>query len=112
MSYQWFAGTSGELGTSARGAEIVADAAYEVRTPDGQGLNGQTVIDEDDGAALVRLEAEVLIGERVRERELVSGLEKFYSEPANAVIPVGSAIRPMAAIDTTPDRNLPTGVIG
>ena len=25
--------------------------------------------------------------------ELVSGLERFYSEPANAVIPVGSAIR-------------------
>ena len=25
--------------------------------------------------------------------ELVSGLEKFYSDPANAVIPVGSAIR-------------------
>jgi hypothetical protein len=25
--------------------------------------------------------------------ELVSGLEKFYSEPANTVIPVGSAIR-------------------
>jgi hypothetical protein len=25
--------------------------------------------------------------------ELVSGLEKFYSEPANLVIPVGSAIR-------------------
>lgn len=25
--------------------------------------------------------------------ELVSGLEKFYSEPANSVIPVGSAVR-------------------
>jgi len=25
--------------------------------------------------------------------ELVSGLEKFYSEPANTVIPIGSAIR-------------------
>jgi len=25
--------------------------------------------------------------------ELVSGLEKFYAEPANAVIPVGSAVR-------------------
>ena len=25
--------------------------------------------------------------------ELVSGLERFYSEPANAVIPIGSAIR-------------------
>jgi hypothetical protein len=25
--------------------------------------------------------------------ELVSGLEKFYSDPANAVIPVGSAVR-------------------
>lgn len=31
----------------SRKPEIVADAAYEVLTTDGQGLNGQTVIDED-----------------------------------------------------------------
>ena len=31
----------------SRKPEIVADAAYEVLTTDGQSLNGQTVIDED-----------------------------------------------------------------
>jgi citronellol/citronellal dehydrogenase len=33
--------------TVSRKPEIVADAAYEVLTTDGQSLNGQTVIDED-----------------------------------------------------------------
>lgn len=30
---------------------------------------------------------------RISGFELVSGLEKFYAEPANSVIPVGSAVR-------------------
>jgi hypothetical protein len=40
-----------------------------------------------------RTERQTSTAGKVSGFELVSGLEKFYGEPANAVIPVGSAIR-------------------
>jgi len=40
-----------------------------------------------------RTERQTSTAGKVSGFELVSGLEKFYAEPANAVIPVGSAIR-------------------
>jgi hypothetical protein len=40
-----------------------------------------------------RTERQTSTAGKVSGFELVSGLEKFYSDPANAVIPVGSAIR-------------------
>jgi len=40
-----------------------------------------------------RTERQTSTAGKVSGFELVSGLEKFYSEPANAVIPLGSAIR-------------------
>src|SRR3954470_18274486 len=41
----------------------------------------------------VRTERSTSTAGKVTGFELVSGLEKFYSDPANAVVPVGSAIR-------------------
>lgn len=40
-----------------------------------------------------RTERQTSTAGKVSGFELVSGLERFYSEPANSVIPVGSAIR-------------------
>jgi hypothetical protein len=40
-----------------------------------------------------RTERQTSTAGKVTGFELVSGLEKFYSDPANTVIPVGSAIR-------------------
>ena len=40
-----------------------------------------------------RTERQTSTAGKVSGFELVSGLEKFYSDPANAAIPVGSAIR-------------------
>jgi len=40
-----------------------------------------------------RTERQTSTAGKVSGFELVSGLEKFYSEPANTVIPLGSAIR-------------------
>jgi hypothetical protein len=40
-----------------------------------------------------RTERQTSTAGKVTGFELVSGLEKFYSDPANALIPVGSAIR-------------------
>ena len=40
-----------------------------------------------------RTERQTSTAGKVSGFELVSGLEKFYAEPANTVIPVGSAIR-------------------
>ena len=41
----------------------------------------------------VRTERQTSTSGKLSGFELVSGLERFYSEPANTVIPVGSAIR-------------------
>lgn len=41
----------------------------------------------------VRTERQTSTSGKVSGFELVSGLERFYSDPANTVIPVGSAIR-------------------
>jgi hypothetical protein len=41
----------------------------------------------------VRTERQTSTAGKVSGFEIVSGLEKFYSDPANAPIPVGSAIR-------------------
>jgi hypothetical protein len=41
----------------------------------------------------VRTERQTSTSGKVSGFELVSGLERFYSEPANTVIPIGSAIR-------------------
>jgi hypothetical protein len=41
----------------------------------------------------VRTERQSSTSGKLSGFELVSGLERFYSEPANSVIPVGSAIR-------------------
>ena len=41
----------------------------------------------------VRTERQSSTAGKVSGFELVSGLEKFYSDPANSLIPVGSAIR-------------------
>ena len=40
-----------------------------------------------------RTERQSATAGKVTGFELVSGLEKFYSDPANAVVPIGSAIR-------------------
>jgi hypothetical protein len=40
-----------------------------------------------------RTERQTSTAGKVTGFELVSGLERFYSDPANAVIPIGSAIR-------------------
>jgi hypothetical protein len=44
-------------------------------------------------ALAVRTERQTSTAGKVSGFELVSGLEKFYSDPANVLIPVGSAIR-------------------
>ncbi|MFP5245587.1 MAG: hypothetical protein ACLGH0_02750 [Thermoanaerobaculia bacterium] len=41
----------------------------------------------------VRTERQTSTSGKVSGFELVSGLERFYSDPANTVIPIGSAIR-------------------
>lgn len=41
----------------------------------------------------VRTERQTSTAGKVSGFELVSGLERFYSDPANTVIPIGSAIR-------------------
>ena len=41
----------------------------------------------------VRTERQTSTSGKVSGFEVVSGLERFYSEPANTVIPIGSAIR-------------------
>ena len=41
----------------------------------------------------VRTERQTSTAGKVSGFEVVSGLEKFYAEPANTVIPIGSAIR-------------------
>jgi hypothetical protein len=41
----------------------------------------------------VRTERQSSTSGKLSGFELVSGLERFYSDPANSVIPVGSAIR-------------------
>jgi hypothetical protein len=40
-----------------------------------------------------RTESQTSTAGKVSGFELVSGLEKFYSDPANALVPIGSAIR-------------------
>ena len=40
-----------------------------------------------------RTERQSATAGKVTGFELVSGLEKFYSDPANSVVPIGSAIR-------------------
>lgn len=41
----------------------------------------------------LRTEAQSATAGKVTGFELVSGLEKFYADPANALVPIGSAIR-------------------
>jgi len=45
------------------------------------------------GQLATRTERATSTAGKVTGFELVSGLEKFYSEPANTIIPIGSAIR-------------------
>src|SRR5919202_3305475 len=40
-----------------------------------------------------RTESQTATAGKVSGFELVSGLEKFYADPANALVPIGSAIR-------------------